>query len=504
MISVFFTANNEMYPEVKALCTCSAAQRRVVETRAYAELIASFAVDICARYTWRQLSTNVLIGRSTDEPVWKAANDRARRQEVERLLAQLNVEALRARASSLRGGMSCTTPHLRYDKATISDIMGGTNYHIPISFADGATWMCRIRRCNVAAPAPDLQNHIIQSEVATLRFLATTRVPVPHVHDFGVHSADNLVGVPYILMDKMKGHPFYFPELRPFQKRKILEQYADIVIELSHHPFPSIGCLRISEHGCSVGPIVFENHASRSRDGSLCLPGPYPSSAQYRRDITLRHLEQIRANETDPKQRLDSYVMHLFLLENVSAIAKLEDASGSAFFLKHMDDKGDHLLVDDDWNLTGIIDWEWAQACPKAEAFSAPLCLVSTVDYHNGDNSLGPDEVDFAEILDSKGAHELAGYVRNGRIEHRITHCIGCDIPDRKMFAQTFTALCGVLPGYKGERDWQTWKRHALHKYHQDAGLQHILHSEAEAEAADAYMPESQHVVPYDFALRWS
>lgn len=31
------------------------------------------------------------------------------------------------------------------------------------------------------------------------------------------------------------------------------------------------------------------------------------------------------------------------------------------FFLKHMDDKGDHILVDDEYNITGIIDWIYAR-----------------------------------------------------------------------------------------------------------------------------------------------
>jgi hypothetical protein len=35
------------------------------------------------------------------------------------------------------------------------------------------------------------------------------------------------------------------------------------------------------------------------------------------------------------------------------------------FFLKHVDDKGDHLLVDKDLNITGIIDWQMARVVPR-------------------------------------------------------------------------------------------------------------------------------------------
>ena len=34
------------------------------------------------------------------------------------------------------------------------------------------------------------------------------------------------------------------------------------------------------------------------------------------------------------------------------------------FFLKHTDYKGDHILGDDEFNATGIIDWTFARVVP--------------------------------------------------------------------------------------------------------------------------------------------
>ena len=228
------------------------------------------------------------------------------------------------------------------------------------------------------------------------------------------------------------------------------------------------------------------------------LPGPFTTSTDYRRDIITRHLQQIRSKQTPRKRRLDAYLLHLFLLENVSAIARVEDPSGPSFYLKHMDDKGDHILVDDDHNIVGIIDWEWAQTCPKAEAFNSPLCFLSTADYYNGNNALGPEEVWFAEILESKGAHELAQYVRNGRVEHRVSHSIGCDILEPMALATASAALYSALLGSKheGTKDWKTWRRQALQKYQNDEGLREILR-EVEADAADAYAPEPPSMLPF-------
>lgn len=49
------------------------------------------------------------------------------------------------------------------------------------------------------------------------------------------------------------------------------------------------------------------------------------------------------------------------------------DFDNRPFFLKHMDDKGDHILVDDEYNITGIIDWTYARAVPAFEAFGPSL-----------------------------------------------------------------------------------------------------------------------------------
>lgn len=61
-----------------------------------------------------------------------------------------------------------------------------------------------------------------------------------------------------------------------------------------------------------------------------------------------------------------------------------------------MDDWGNHILVDDDYNITGIIDWEWTQTVPWSIAFAAPYLLPEhlkyILKYIRGDNALSDDE----------------------------------------------------------------------------------------------------------------
>ena len=53
--------------------------------------------------------------------------------------------------------------------------------------------------------------------------------------------------------------------------------------------------------------------------------------------------------------------------------ASISQSSTSMHYLKHVADEGNHILIDDNCNITGITNWGWAQTMPKGEAFSAPM-----------------------------------------------------------------------------------------------------------------------------------
>ncbi|EED13922.1 hypothetical protein TSTA_101620 [Talaromyces stipitatus ATCC 10500] len=68
------------------------------------------------------------------------------------------------------------------------------------------------------------------------------------------------------------------------------------------------------------------------------------------------------------------------------------------FYLRHADNKGDHILVDDEFYITGVLDWEWAHPDVKSSAFNSPVMLLPVADLHNGSNQLGEQGLDFAHI----------------------------------------------------------------------------------------------------------
>ncbi len=77
--------------------------------------------------------------------------------------------------------------------------------------------------------------------------------------------------------------------------------------------------------------------------------------------MILRILDLIVVGELYPPWAVDTFLIHRFLLDLVPLLMNptppvVDD--GKEFYLRHADDKGDHILVDHEFNLTGIIDWE--------------------------------------------------------------------------------------------------------------------------------------------------
>jgi hypothetical protein len=372
---------------------------------------------------------------------------------------------------SLRDGISCSIPLLNYD--TMTRMMGGMNCHIPLNFDDGVTWICRIRRNNVSSPPPELQNLIILSEAATLCFLVNTKVPVPRVHDFAVMTSTNPVGVGYIVMDKLEGQPLpNWNDIPVDRMEHILEQFVEVFVELEKSPFLTIGSLQ-NPGNLSIGPIAAEQFADLDENNNLQLLGPFKNAVDYRLATVRQQMEFIARGEVHHTNAIDSYLVHGYLLEHAPAFSRREQCSASMYYLKHMDDKGDHILVDDDYNITGIIDWEWAQTMPKGEAFTAPMFLLDVGAYYDGKNALSEGEELFASVLAEKGHEELASIVRSGRRQHRWASCLGGDAGDRD-------SLCAMFMGLRAElccdqEGWDAWRKQALVNYKNDEGLIKLL-----------------------------
>lgn len=354
--------------------------------------------------------------------------------------------------------------------------MGGMNYHIEITFEDDVKWLARIRRTNATSPPAILRDHIFQSEIATLKFLEKTRVPTPKIFDFALEdSEDNDVGVCYILMEKLPGHSMRWDLGTELQRRNLMSQLADLFVELHKYPFDRLGCLDVP--GTShVGGFARESLTDFETDThKMLLAGPFSSLEGYHRHSLQLILDLILREEMYSQQPVDAYLITRFLLDLIpSVLPSPESTDQKHFYLKHADDKGDHILVDDDFNITGIIDWEWAHTAHPAHAFNSPIGLLPVGDFYDGANEIGDSEVVFAHLLEQKGRGDLAAYVRAGRLQHRFTFCCDYDLADWSGFFGLFKGLRDAV-GVDEGLGWDEWKAVVMDRYKEDAGLQKLL-----------------------------
>ncbi|KAL4957808.1 hypothetical protein BDW69DRAFT_155362 [Aspergillus filifer] len=183
----------------------------------------------------------------------------------------------------------------------------------------------------------------------------------------------NRVGVSYLMMQALPESPYNAYGVSREQKKHVLDQVADILIEISKHPLPLIESLTV-KGGHDTDQFEVSAMAS-NRFVALHPYGPFKDSLEYLRSITESYLDLIADGQLHHTHPLKAFILYHFLNQNaLTLLAPITHAAAQVqnqthFFPKHVDDKDDHPLVDENYNVTGIIDWQFARVVPPAEAF---------------------------------------------------------------------------------------------------------------------------------------
>lgn len=404
-------------------------------------------------------------------------------RQMRDLCSQLNGPALCTRASSLRGGIGSTVD---LSPKALSAMMGGQNCHAEVVFEDGVRWIVRFRLAKTSSPPREIRDYLLQSEAATMRYLQMhTEIPCPTIHDWACEADEtNTVGAGYILMDKVEGQALNWQSLTPPQREKVMQQLADVLLELEKHPFNAMGSI--------ITPILDDTRSDSFQVGGMARTatfrggtplGPFNTSLQATQEMLRCYLERIASGEVGGSYPVDVYLTHRFCLDALSSIWTVDQDKEESFFLMHPDDKGDHILVDKHNGIVGIVDWEWAQTVPKQLAFSSPCMMWPVSTFYEGSNSLSADETRFAEIFQEKGRCDLTERVLLGRKVQRFFFFLGIDpsYTTREEFLALFAGLRRAFSSSGTEEaDWETWKIQALREYGTEEALQALLLEEKE------------------------
>ncbi|RAH40489.1 uncharacterized protein BO95DRAFT_457352 [Aspergillus brunneoviolaceus CBS 621.78] len=327
--------------------------------------------------------------------------------------SKFNLEALCRRASALRhGGVPCVcTPDRR-------PASGSFNWAIFIVFTDRIRWVLRSPHPRPFMPL-EMAMKLLASEAATLRYLrAHSDIPVPIVYDYCA-SSDNDIGIPFILMSETPGWPLskaWKPAGSPQRdldtsiKARILTQLGRITWKLSHLRFEKIGSLSEEEEsfqpkeGLSRGHILHERYDLETSRGPFtseaefwdslisafvghaealplshhCFVAPVPSpedyqaGMQYKSAVSLWNDFVTVGGKIDSSQNRLGYIIVGNALRDILHSGQLPAIVPETFPLCHADLSVNNIYVDDDYNITCIIDWAFSSSIPESMLLAAP------------------------------------------------------------------------------------------------------------------------------------
>lgn len=197
----------------------------------------------------------------------------------------------------------------------------------------------------------------------------------------------------------------------------------------------------------------------------LTRTGPFETAAAYYTAWAEEYLALIADGQLYPQFPVEAYLVYRLLQENAAQLAGSEDE----FFLKHVDDKGDHLLVDQDLNITGVIDWQMARVVPRHEAFALSLVSADMNALCGGDVSLSKEDVALGSALREKGSG-LARYTGDEKVR-RFFWGLGLE-PE---WAYALPLANAILRIFGVEEGWDEWKKGALKRYEGDERLRALV-----------------------------
>ncbi|KAI1824654.1 hypothetical protein F4861DRAFT_248507 [Xylaria intraflava] len=393
---------------------------------------------------------------------------------MDRLCSRINDAAVCEHASKLNGGRSCNIEHSF--KVGQGALMGAANYHARIRFHDGSpSWLLRVPRvASFAVGLPtSLADYLILSEYATLKFLETTTVPAPRVFSYGIcgNGTDYGVGVNFLLIEELPGRPWMGEgvsgkDATQDEKLKIWNALADILAELEKHPFPKAGSLYFQSSSIEVSAMASDRFLILTPDG------PFDTPLSYYTAFAEQYLKLIADGQLYTEYPVDAYLVYRFLKDN--AVQLVQQDTGAEvpekFFLKHVDDKGDHLLVDENLNITGIIDWQMARVVPRREAFGPSLVTADMNALSNGKISLTVDDVALSGALSVRGSPELANCMPDEKVRRFFW-----GLALEREWEYALPLANAILEIFGVGQDWTTWRETALSKYATDERLKALV-----------------------------
>lgn len=206
------------------------------------------------------------------------------------------------------------------------------------------------------------KNEKTVNEVQTLDYLNRyTSIPVPKILAYENEIDHSPLGQEYILMTRMRGSPLNHEFERIYENpdlyQSVLEQLADILAELKHLSFSSLGGLKCVSTLELKSPIDLMNLG----DNTPCRS--FSEYAQRWLSYYLGEMKRLKNSAHPNSQYFEKYIPQVERLLYFSNWSRLDHLS-EIFPFSHQDFVMKNILIEDGI-ITAVLDWEWSGSAPS-------------------------------------------------------------------------------------------------------------------------------------------
>ncbi|KAJ8129537.1 hypothetical protein O1611_g4098 [Lasiodiplodia mahajangana] len=348
-------------------------------------------------------------------------------QSVHEAIAKTNWAKLCQRASDLNHGLPCTLLHKRTN--------GLNNLVCILQFSDHTRWVARIGLHKSAADSAKLRREVDVTQLIKER----CKFPVPRIFAYEVDDS-NHVGIPYILMeflpgntamDAAGGYDVHKGEIPFAYRQRFYRSVAECHVEMAALRFSKIGTIvRRGEGEYDIGPFPD-------------IGGPFDSTASFF-EAWAEHIrfplgedKILEMMKGGPARRVLAAI-NGFPSRIKEAARRISNNHGP-FPLCHADFLHSNIVVDESFQVLGIIDWESACTLPlQLVTFPAFLdAMPASFDF--------PDRYreDGQPIDDEQRQRwkEREDYVRMVESAEHEDHVLSSCLKDRKGLALAYSMM---------------------------------------------------------------
>ncbi|RAK93705.1 hypothetical protein BO79DRAFT_267978 [Aspergillus costaricaensis CBS 115574] len=280
---------------------------------------------------------------------------------------------------------------------------GSRNVIHVVEFDDQVRYIIRLPISCRPGHCTETAKSALIAKVEMMQFIQKrAHFPMPEVYDFDV-SSENVLETPYIVESFVPGtlvSDAWFDDSGAMsldQKRlRILDSVAETMAKLHRFCFDGIGTLGPDVHGDLRVLPCYHSRKGSGTDVLYAEYGPYESTVDFLRERLLRSPS---GKEEEGAFDVGCLIMLEMMIGCMPLSTSQKDEKDETFVLAVPQFDSTNIRVDEQCNVSGIIDWDEVQTMPRFLGYATfPKWIMRDMDPVEHEKSLDTQE-DSAERL---------------------------------------------------------------------------------------------------------